>query len=83
MPRFELPPDLSPEEDRAVLAALERALGTPTDRLSPWTLAGRAEAHRQGSLQIRRDVGGPWTFRARLPFARPGTPPLGGRGDAK
>lgn len=83
MPRYDLPPELSPQEERAVIAALERALGTPADRPSQWTLAGRAEALRQGALQVRRDVGGPWTFRARLPFARPGTPPLRGRGDAR
>jgi hypothetical protein len=83
MPRYELPPDLTPEEERAVIAALERTFGVPTDRPSPWALAGRAEALRHGAVQVRRDVAGPWTFRGRVPFARPGTPPLRGRGDAK
>ncbi|MGH2545363.1 MAG: hypothetical protein ACRDHH_06040 [Actinomycetota bacterium] len=83
MPRYELPPELSPQEERAVIAALERALGTPADRPSSWTLAGRAEAVRQGALQVRRDADRPWTFRGRVPFARPGTPPLRGRGDAR
>jgi hypothetical protein len=83
MPRYELPPDLTPEEEQAVIAALERALGVPTDRPSPWALAGRAEALRHGAVQVRRDVDVPWTFRGRVPFARPGTPPLRGRGDAK
>jgi hypothetical protein len=83
MPRYELPPDLSPEEERAVIAALERALGTRQDRPSPWVLAGRAEALRHGAVQVRHDVEGPWGFRARIPFAKPGTPPFRGRGDAK
>ncbi|MGH2675072.1 MAG: hypothetical protein ACRDKA_09570 [Actinomycetota bacterium] len=83
MPRYELPPDLTPEEERATIAALERALGTPRDRPTSWTLAGRAEALRMGALQVRRDVERPWTFRGQVPFARPGTPLLRGRGDAK
>jgi hypothetical protein len=83
MPRYELPPELSPQEERAVIAALERVLGRPADRPSPWTLAGRAEAVRQGALQVRRDADRPWSFRGRVPFARPGTPPLRGRGDAR
>jgi hypothetical protein len=83
MRRYELPPDLSPEEERAVIAALERLLGADRDRPSPWALAGRAEALRLGVLQVRRDGERPWRFRGRVPFARPGTPPLVGRGDAK
>jgi hypothetical protein len=83
MPRYELPPDLSPDEERLVLAALEKAMRASLPRTSPWTLAGRAEALRLGTLQIRRDVETPWTFRGHVPFARRGTPPLGGRGDAR
>ena len=83
MPRYELPPDLSPEEARAVIAALERTLGRRGERPSPWVVAGRAEALRHGAIQVRRDVEGPWTFRGHVPFARPGTPPFRGRGDAK
>jgi hypothetical protein len=83
MPRYELPPDLLPEEERAVLLALERALGRTAARPSPWIVAGRAEALRLGSLQARRDVERPWTFRGSVPFARRGTPPLQGRGDAR
>jgi hypothetical protein len=82
MGRYELPTELTPEEERAVIAALERVLGTARDRPSPWTLAGRAEALRLGALQVRRDGRHPWRFRGRVPFARPGTPPLTGRGDA-
>jgi hypothetical protein len=83
MPRYELPPDLTPDEERAAIAALERAFGSPAERPSPWVLAARAEATRQGAVQVRRDAEGPWSFRAHVPFARPGTPPLRGRGDAK
>jgi hypothetical protein len=83
MPRYELPPDLSPEEERLVLAALEQALRASQPQLSPWTLAGRAEALRLGALQMRHRAETPWTFRADVPFARRGTPPLGGRGDAR
>jgi hypothetical protein len=83
MPRFELPPDLSPEEQRAVLAALEEALGHGRARLSPWALAGRIEALGLGALQARRETDVPWRSRGHAPFARRGTPRLLGRGDAK
>jgi hypothetical protein len=82
MPRYELPDDLSPEEERAAIAALERALGAGTEKLSPWALAGRAEALRLGTLQVRHQASG-WTFRGHVPFARRGTTPLVGRGDAR
>lgn len=82
MPRFQLPPDLTPEEERAAIAALERALAAGTKRPSPWALAGRAEALRLGTLQVRHQADG-WTFRGHVPFARRGTSPLVGRGDAK
>lgn len=83
MPRFELPPDLSPEEERLVVAALEEALRASRPGVSPWALAGRAEALRLGSLQVRRDAESPWNFRGHVPFARRGTPTLSGRGDAR
>jgi hypothetical protein len=83
MVRFEIPPDLSPEEERAVIAALERILGQERDRPSAWALAGRVEALRLGAVQARRDAEHPWRFRGRVPFARGGSPPLVGRGDAK
>jgi hypothetical protein len=82
MPRYELPPDLSPEEQRAAIAALERAFGAGRKDLSPWTLAGRAEALRLGTLQVRHQANG-WTFRGHVPFARRGTSPLIGRGDSR
>jgi hypothetical protein len=83
MPRYDLPPGLTPAEERAVLAALERTFGARRRRPSAWALAGRAEALRLGALQVRRDVERPWSFRAAVPFAHRGTPRRTGRGDAK
>jgi hypothetical protein len=82
MPRYELPPDLSPEEERAAIAALERALEAGRKTPSPWALAGRADALRLGALHIRHQASG-WTFRGYAPFARRGTSPLIGRGDSR
>jgi hypothetical protein len=78
-----MPSDLTPEEERLVLAALEEALYASRPGVSPWALAGRAEALRLGALQMRRDTETPWTFRGNVPFAQRGSPPLDGRGDAR
>jgi hypothetical protein len=83
MPRYELPPDLTPEEERAVLAALERAFSGPGAKPSAWAMAGRMEALRLGALQSRRHAQGSWALRGGVPFASRGAPPLRGRGDAK
>jgi hypothetical protein len=86
MPRIELPPEagtLSAQERRAVVVALERALARGRSRPSPWALAGRAQATRRGLLPIRREAVPAWRLRGHVPFARRGTPPLVGRGDAK
>jgi hypothetical protein len=83
MARLELPPELSPEDRRAVVIALQRALDPERSRPSPWALAGRAQATRSGLLQIRRDAHSAWTLRAHVPYARRGTPTLVGRGDAR
>ncbi|MFL5796783.1 MAG: hypothetical protein ACJ77A_02475 [Actinomycetota bacterium] len=81
--RFELPRGLPPEEEAAVLAALERYFSEEhPPPPSPWALAGRIEASRLGALQTRHAPGG-WRSGARMPFARRGTPPFHGRGDAK
>jgi hypothetical protein len=82
MPRsYELPGDLTPEEERAVIAALEQALGSAEDVPAPWALAGRMEALRMGALQTRRLLDRPWTHRGE--FARRGTEPQVGRGDTR
>jgi hypothetical protein len=80
--RFELPPDLTPEEERIVLAALEHALGNRSAGPSSWVLAGRVENLRMGLLQARRYTDRPWTLRGG-PWARRSTGSLPGRGDAK
>jgi hypothetical protein len=82
MPRFELPPDLTPEEERIVLAALEHTLRTGVRGPSPWVVAGRVENLRTGVLQARRYTDRAWTLRA-VPWARRSTWTLRGRGDAK
>lgn len=83
MPRYELPPDLSPEEERIVIAAIERMLELDRPHLAPWVVAGRGENLRIGALHIRHQAADPWTSRAPLPFAPGGTQPLSGRGDAR
>jgi len=80
--RFELPEDVSREEERAVLAALERYFLQESPHPHPWVLAGRMDATGQGSLQARRLTDAPWRTPARAPFARQGVPTLRGRGDA-
>jgi hypothetical protein len=82
MARYDLPDDLTPEQERVAIAALERALEAGTHKPSPWALAGRADALRLGALHVRHQAPG-WTFRGYVPFTRRGTSPLVGRGDAK
>ncbi len=83
MPRYELPEDLSPEEERAVIAALEQMLSRAGPTVRPWALAGRIEALGLGRLQARRHTAAPWRFGIDLPFSRRGMTPLIGRGDAR
>ena len=84
MSRADLPEDLSPHEEQAILDALERYLWAGRARPSAWALAGRAENLRQGALQIRHQIEGTaWRETSRRPFANRGTEPLMGRGDAK
>jgi hypothetical protein len=83
MPRYDLPANLSPDEERAVIAALERLLDPSRDRPSPWTSAGRSEALRLGGLQVRGHGQDTWRLRGRTPFTRGAPPTLAGRGDAK
>ena len=80
----ELPDGLSPEEERAILDALERYLQAGNTRPAAWALAGRARNLRQGALQIRHQAeASTWRQAGQLPFANRGTEPLMGRGDAK
>ena len=80
--RFELPEDLSREEERAILASLERYFLQESPHPHPWVLAGRMETTGQGALQARRMMDAPWASMRRAPFARRGVASLHGRGDA-
>jgi len=80
--RFELPPGLSLDEERAVITALERHFVQESPHPNPWVLAGRMDAAGVGALQSRRYMDQPWGSPKRHAFARAGVPPLHGRGDA-
>ena len=82
MARYEIPEELSREEERALLAALERYFRNESPLPDPWVLAGRVDASRQGALQTRKLARQPWTASSRAPFARRGADPRRGRGDA-
>jgi hypothetical protein len=81
--RFDLPGGLSPSEEAAVIAALERyfAEDEETPSSNPWAMAGRLDATGMGALQTRRVSG--WRAATRMPFARRGVPTFHGRGDAQ
>ena len=81
--RFELPGDLTPGEERSVIAALEEYFAPKDTRPPPWSLAGRLDATAFGALQARRHAGDAWRMAARSTFARRGVPPFAGRGDAR
>jgi hypothetical protein len=80
--RFEIPEPLTPEEERAVLMALERYFVQENPKPSAWVLQGRIDAIGLGGLQVRRYAREPWHGQHAL-FARPGVPPLHGRGDVR
>jgi hypothetical protein len=81
--RFELPGDLTAEQERAIIRALERYFARESPHPDPWVLAGRVEATGLGALQARRYTERPWGVATYAPFARRGVPPLHGRGDAR
>jgi hypothetical protein len=80
--RFELPPGLTPEEERAIIRALERYFVRESPHPNPWVLAGRIAAAGLGALQARHYTDDPWRVGTYAPFARRGIPPMHGRGDA-
>ena len=80
--RFALPDDLTPEQERAVIRALERYFAHESPHPEPWVLAGRVDATGLGALQARRYTDTPWGVARYASFARRGVPPLHGRGDA-
>jgi hypothetical protein len=79
--RFELPPDLSPEQERAIIRALERYFAQESPHPNPWVLAGRVAASGLGALQARRYTDRPWGVASYAAFARRGVPPMAGRSD--
>jgi hypothetical protein len=81
--RFELPGDLTPEEERAVIRALERYFAQESPHPHPWVLAGRIAATGLGALQARHHTDTPWGVGRHAPFARRGVPPMHGRGDTR
>ena len=79
--RFELPEDLTPDQERAVIRALERYFAQESPHPDRWVLAGRIAASGLGSLQARHYTDSPWGVGTYAPFARRGVPPMNGRGD--
>ncbi len=57
--RFELPHDLSPDEERAIIRALERYFAQESPHPHPWVLAGRIDATGFGALQARHHTDAP------------------------
>ena len=80
--RFEIPEGLTPEEERAVLMALERYFVEENPKPAPWVLQGRIEATGFGALQVRRFAREPWHGQW-VEVARKGVPPMHGRGDVR
>ena len=58
--RFEMPKGISPEEERAILMALERYFSAENPKPSAWVLQGRIDATGFGALQVRRFAREPW-----------------------
>ena len=69
--RFELPDDLSPDEERAIIRALERYFAQESPHPHPWVLAGRIDATGFGALQARHHTDAPWRRSGDVPFALP------------
>jgi hypothetical protein len=80
--RFELPEGLTPEEERAIVMALERYFVEESPKPNPWVLQGRIDAAGMGALQVRKYAHEPW-HGPKAPFARKGVPTLHGRGDVR
>jgi hypothetical protein len=81
--RFEIPGGLTPEEERAILLALERYFRGEVPKPDPWVLQGRLDACRLGAVQARRLLRRAWDAPIRMAFARRGHPTTVGRADAR
>jgi hypothetical protein len=80
--RFELPDGLTPEEERAIIQALERYFVEESPKPNVWVLQGRIDATGVGALQVRKYAREPW-HGPNAPFARKGVPSQHGRGDVR
>lgn len=80
--RLELPQGLTPEEERAILMALERYFLQESRKPMPWVLQGRIDATGLGALQVRRYAHEPWHGQ-QAPFSRRGVAPVNGRSDVR
>jgi hypothetical protein len=68
--RYELPEGLLPEEEKTLVAALDRYFADTVEQPDPWAIAGRIENLRMGALQTRETRPDSWQSAIRLPFAR-------------
>ena len=80
---YELPPDLTPDEQRAVISALERYFTDESRPPDAWTVSGRAANTRTSTLHVRRSTPRAWQNTLRYPLAGRSYPRLNGRGDAR
>jgi hypothetical protein len=81
--RYELPPGLTAEEERAIGASIDAYFGYGNVRPEAWRLVARAEGLGLGALQIRNQSLRPWVEPMHAPYTRRGTDTRMGRGDAK
>ncbi len=81
--RYELPDDLTPEEERAAIAALERYFTDESRPPDAWTVSSRAANTRTLPLHVRRTSPRAWQNALRYPLAQRSYPHLHGRGDAR
>lgn len=83
---FEISGSPTPEEEAAVVAAVERLLRDEDRRRkgSAWKMSGRSAGIRGGVIEARHRLGRrSWGLSERLPIGGPEPPYLSGRGDAK
>jgi hypothetical protein len=81
--RYDLPPGLTADEERAIRTALDAYFGSGSTRASAWSLQGRAEGLGLGALQVRNQSPHPWGEARLNPYTRLGIESRVGRGDSK
>ena len=80
---YALPEGLPPEDERAIIQALERYFTEEAMPPNPWVLGSRAHNTRTPVRQLRHDTDRPWQQFLRTPTGQRVTPNLHGRGDAR